>query len=252
MLPTPRALLLDFGGVIVDAPSMSPQPTHLVDRLCALVGDALSAERITRSLIDGQREYAAWRDRIGEQDRPREYGHEQVWREFIAPGWPAPARDAVLREATALSYAWTRRADWAVRPGIRTALDVAADVGLPLAIVSNTLCGAAHRDYLDSVDLGDRFAVQIYSDEAGVRKPNPEVAWLAARALGVPVADCWFVGDSPARDVPCARRAGAGAAVLMVSARTGRERGQPDGVPDVTVDDGHGLRRLIETAFATG
>ncbi|MFY1698976.1 MULTISPECIES: HAD family hydrolase [unclassified Solwaraspora] len=246
MLATPHALLLDFGGVLVDAPARSPQPTGLADRLRELTGGRMTVEAITRSLTDGRRAYAAWRDRVGEQDRPREYGHRQVWEEFLTVGWPAEARDAVLDQATPLSYQWTRRPDWAVRPGIREALATAAEAGLPLAIVSNTLCGAAHRDFLAEVGLGDRFAVQIYSDEAGVRKPNPEVAWLAARAIGVPVERCWFVGDSPARDVPCARRAGAGAAVLMVSERTARERGLPDGVPDVTVEDGHGLRRLLD------
>ncbi|MFV2019898.1 HAD family hydrolase [Micromonospora sp. LOL_023] len=249
MLSAPRALLLDFGGVLVDAPSLSSQLTRLVGRLRDLTGGALPAERITRALTDGQREYAAWRDRVGEQPRPREYSHLQVWQEFITRDWPEAARDAVLAEATSLSYEWTRRPDWAVRPGVPEALTTAADAGLPLAIVSNTLCGAAHRDFLAEVGLGDRFAVQIYSDEAGVRKPNPEVAWLAAEAVGVPVGQCWFVGDSRARDIPCARRAGAGAAVLMVSARTDREPGLPDGTPDATVDDGHGLRRLLERSM---
>jgi len=245
-LPAPRALLLDFGGVLVDAPSLPDWPTVLVDRLHDLIGGTLSAEQVTRSLVDGRRDYAAWRDRVSTEHRPKEYSHQQVWREFITRDWPATARDAVLQEATSLSYAWTRRPDWALRSGIREALAVATAAGLPLAIVSNTLCGAAHRDYLAEVGVADLFAAQFYSDEAGVRKPNPEMAWLAAEAIGVPVGQCWFVGDSRARDIPCARRAGAGAAVLMVSPRTDREAGLPDGTPDATVDDGHGLRQLLD------
>jgi hypothetical protein len=34
--------------------------------------------------------------------------------------------------------------------------------------------------------------------------------------------------------------------VLMVSPRTDREAGLPDGTPDTTVDDGHGLRQLLD------
>ncbi|MDG4765086.1 HAD family hydrolase [Solwaraspora sp. WMMD406] len=252
MLPAPRALLLDFGGVIVEAPVRTPQPLKLIDRLHELAGGELTAEEIRRALVDGQREYAAWRDRVGNDPHPAEYSHAQVWQEFITSGWPAAARAAVIQEATALSYDWTWQPNWQVRPGIRDTLDAATDAGVPVAVVSNTLCGAAHRDYLLQVGLADRFAVQIYSDEAGVRKPHPEMAWLAARRLGVPAAHCWFVGDSRARDIPCARRAGTGAAILMVSARTDREPALPEGTPDATVTDGHGLRELFATAIAHG
>ncbi|MFY1637264.1 HAD family hydrolase [Solwaraspora sp. WMMB335] len=250
LLPVPRALLLDFGGVVVDAPTRTPVPAKLTDRLYELTAAALTPDEIRQALTVGQREYAAWRDRIGGQDRPAEYTHLQVWQEFVTAGWPAAAQQAVLAEATSLSYDWAWEPEWAVRPGMREVLDSAAAAGLPVAIVSNTLCGAAHRDYLAGIGLDSRFRVQIYSDEAGVRKPNPEMAWLAARALGVPVGECWFVGDSRARDIPCARRAGAGAAILMVSARTNREQGLADGTPDVTVADGHDLCRLIGQAMA--
>jgi HAD superfamily hydrolase (TIGR01549 family) len=247
MLPPPRALLLDFGGVLADAPPQPSDRPELLDRLTALVDGAVPAEQIARDLVDGDRAYARWRDEVGVGPEPVELTHVQMWDDFVAHRWPAAARDAVRREATALSYAWTWRAGWAVRPGVGEALRAATDAGLPLVVVSNTLCGAAHRDFLHQVGLADLFAAQFYSDEAGLRKPNPELIRVAARSVGVPVGDCWFVGDSRHRDIACARRAGAGAAVLMRSPRTDREDPAPDLEPDVVVEDGHGLLALLTT-----
>lgn len=240
MLPRPVALLLDFGGVLADGPPQQPAPAELVLRLYDLVSAAVPAPVIARDVAAGAAAYARWRD----EDHPEELTHAQVWSQ-VTGGWPAPAAEAVRRSATALSYAWTWRAEWQLRPGVPAALRAATAAELPMAVVSNTLCGAAHRDFLDQAGVGELFAAQIYSDEAGVRKPNPEMIWRAARALGVPTADCWFVGDSRRRDVVCARRAGAGAAILMRSPRTAREQGGSWPDPDATVDDGHGLLALL-------
>ncbi|MCX4472089.1 HAD family hydrolase [Micromonospora sp. NBC_01655] len=250
MLPMPRALLLDFGGVLADAPPGFTIPPELVRRLVELAGGARSAEEVTRDLSAASRAYARWRDDVGNRERSMELPHARVWAEFLTPDWPAPAREAVEREATPLAYLWTRRPEWAVRPGIPEVLAAAARAGLPMAIVSNTLCGAAHRDFLRGVGLDGRFAAQFYSDEAGPRKPNPELARLAARAVAVPVGDCWFVGDSVHRDIVCARRAGVGAAVLMRSPRTDGEPPLPGFAPDAVVDDGHGLLALLRDAEA--
>ncbi len=249
MLRTPRALLLDFGGVLVDAPSQPAAPPELVEQLGRLVAGMVPVERITTDLANGARAYARWRDEVGQGGDPVELPHARVWADFVTPTWPPAARAAVERQATPLAYAWTWRGSWQVRPGIPEALRAAADAGLPLAVVSNTLCGAAHRDFLAAAGLSGLFGAEFYSDEAGVRKPNPRLAELAAEAIGVPVGDCWFIGDSLNRDIACARRAGTRAAILMRSPRTDREAPQPDLTPDARVEDGHGLLALLHEAL---
>ncbi|BFU43088.1 HAD family hydrolase [Krasilnikovia sp. MM14-A1004] len=241
MLPRPDAVLLDFGGVLADAPPGPAAPPGLVLRLYNLIGAALTPGEINRSLTDGAAAWARWRD----EDHPDELTQAQVWERFVTAGWPRPAQALVRQSAARLSYEWAYRDGWGLRAGVAEFL---TSTTLPLAVVSNTLCGAAHRDFLSRTGLGGRFGAQIYSDEAGVRKPNPEMIWQAARELGVPAGACWFVGDSRRRDVACARRAEAGAAVLMRSPRTDREDpvGWPE--PDVTVGDGHGLLALVRGA----
>ncbi|WP_438874821.1 HAD-IA family hydrolase [Winogradskya humida] len=237
----PAALLLDFGGVLADSPSPGAAPPELVLRLYNLIEGRLTPGEISRALTAGSEAYAAWRD----LDEPAELGHEDVWARFVTPSWPLAAQEAVRLNATRLSYDWTWRSTWALRPGIPEALRAARAIGLPLAVVSNTLCGAAHRDFLTRAGVGDLFATQIYSDEAGVRKPNPEMIWYAVRALSVPTEACWYVGDSYRRDIACARRAGAGAAILFRSPRTTRETPEGSAQPDAIVDDGFGLRDLL-------
>nr|BFE68786.1 hypothetical protein GCM10020092_020870 [Actinoplanes digitatis] len=75
MLPGPRALLLDFGGVLADAPRRHPAPPGLVLRLGGLTGGALEPGEIERSLVAGATAYAAWRD----EDHPDELTHAEAW-----------------------------------------------------------------------------------------------------------------------------------------------------------------------------
>jgi FMN phosphatase YigB (HAD superfamily) len=244
MTPRPAALLLDFGGVLADAPHQERSaPPELVLRIYNLTRGALPPGEIQRSLTRGAEAWARWRD----EDWPDELSQAEVWERFILPGWPPAAQVPVRGAVRRLSYDWAWRHNWAVRPGIFEALDEARDREIPMAVVSNTLSGAAHRDFLAQVGAGTYFKAQIYSDEAGVRKPNPQMIWNATDELGVPPQGCWFVGDTPRRDIACARRADVARAILMRSPRTDREPDLPDLKPDDEITNGFDLRDLLST-----
>lgn len=249
MLDCPRALLLDFGGVIAEAPRVRVPSPELVELLCELAGAVVTRQTITEALIAGDRAYAAWRDRSSRAEWPLEVTHAQFWDEFVTSEWPARVRAVVRREASVLCYHWAHRPGWVVRPGVALALETASQAGVSAAVVSNTLCGAAHRDFLERSGLAGRFAAQVYSDEAGIRKPNPELAIRAADLLNVSAVNGWFIGDSWSRDIACARRAGMGAAVLMRSPRTARELHPEHLTADAVVDDGFGLDALLKSAL---
>ena len=238
----PAALLLDFGGVLADAPPQRPAPPELVLRIYNLTRGTLPPGDIQRSLTEGARAWASWRN----EDWPDELSQAEVWERFILPGWPPAAQVPVRGAVKRLSYDWTWRDTWRLRPGIPEALTTAHRAEIPLAVVSNTLCGAAHRDFLTKTGVGHLFAAQIYSDEAGVRKPNPQMIWNATDELGVPPEECWFVGDTPRRDMVCARRADVRMAILMPSARTDSDPLAAVFPPDATVEDGFDLKLLLE------
>jgi HAD superfamily hydrolase (TIGR01549 family) len=240
----PVALLLDFGGVLADAPPQRPAPPELVLRIYNLINSALTPGQIQRALTDGDAAYARWRD----ENHPEELGHVEFWDRFVIGDWPRAAQVLVRASASKLAYDWAYRNNWALRPGIREALAATAAAGVPMAVVSNTLCGAAHRDFLTKAGVGKLFAAQIYSDEAGVRKPNPQLIWNATDELGVAPGSCWFVGDSPHRDMAGARRAEVGTAILMRSPRTDGEMSAAGVAPDAIVEDGFGLLELLTEA----
>jgi len=82
--------------------------------------------------------------------------------------------------------------------------------GITLALLSNTMRtpGATLRQLLARFGLLDSFAHLTFSDEVGVRKPDPEIFALTLRALGVPPGEAVHVGDDAVLDVHGARAAG--------------------------------------------
>lgn len=245
----PTGLLLDFGGVIVEAPPRQDGRDALALAVHSVVNGAVTPDRIVADLSAASDAYARWREVAAARERPAEISQTHLWHDLVAGGWPAPAREAVRRSAAELSRIWAHQPGWRVRPGIREVLSTARTAGLPVAVVSNTLSGAAHRAFLQASGLSKDIREQIYSDEVGIRKPSPEPLTQAAARLGVRIGRCWFVGDSRHRDIVGARRAGAGAAILMLSRRTMSEPPLESVVPDATVDDGHGLTTLLTDAL---
>jgi FMN phosphatase YigB (HAD superfamily) len=248
MLARPHALLLDFGGVIAEAPEHPEWPPAMIAAVTEVLSkagaEAVPPADILRPLIAGESaEVPFWRS-----PAPLQRDHASYWGEIVAAGWPPAARAAVVRQAGALSRRLMeiRYANgWRLRPGMAELLADANRRGLPMAVVSNTICGAVHREFLDRVGVAGRFVAQLYSDEEGVRKPNPALAERAVAAVNVPADKCWFVGDTLTRDMLVARRAELGAAVLMRSLRVERPP-HPDGVvPDAVVADPVELHSLL-------
>ncbi len=250
MSGVPRALLLDFGGVIVDGEHRAGWHDLLAETIHTLLRSRLpeppAIAAVTADLLAGTAAYARWCDAMCRPYAPTELSHEQFWSDFVASDWTAAAREVVLGHAATLCNRLGEvYHSWHVRPGMADLLADAADSGVLLAVVSNTLYGSAHRDFLERAGLADRFSVQLYSDEVGVRKPNPELILRATRALGVPTEQAWFVGDTMSRDVLCGRRARVGLTVLMRSSRTDYDLLAPAARPDYVVADAYELRALL-------
>lgn len=246
----PAALLLDFGGVLVSttrrASWSSELAAELHDRFAEIGTGELSAEDIRSDIEAGAAADSAWKNAMSRPAAPRELTHQEFWADFVAADWPAGPRAWVTAQATALCRRMGEvRQDRAHRDGIPELLDTAADAGIPVAVVSNALSGAVHRDYLDRTGLVKQLALQVYSDEVGLRKPNPEMILLATRALGVPVEQTWYVGDNFDRDIVCGRRAGVGGLILMEAPATYDRPYVVRAVPDAIVPGAAELRSLL-------
>jgi putative hydrolase of the HAD superfamily len=124
----------------------------------------------------------------------------------------------------------------AVDPGARAAVEQLAARGLRLGVVSNTMRtpGAVLGQILDRAGLG--FKVLTFSDECGIRKPDPRIFRQTLHRMGVAPEHAVHVGDDPILDVEGAREAGM--AVIQVTP-DGRATGPEK--PDAVI---RGLREL--------
>lgn len=91
-------------------------------------------------------------------------------------------------------------------PGVRAAIAALKQAGFALAVASNN--DGALDAQLTQVGLFDLFEVRLDSGIEGVAKPDPELLWRAARAIGHRPEDCLYVGDIDRVDGAAARAAG--------------------------------------------
>lgn len=234
----PRAVLLDFGGVLVDVVGRPWGLREVAGELRDLLrrdGCALPPDRIERDVRAGWKAYAEWKSAASRRSHPREISHREFWEELVAADWPERSRAVVARHASALA----ERIDLATkdrpaRPDSSETLRALNDRGIRCAIVSNALSGAGSRGLVREYGFEPYLAAQIYSDEVGRRKPDPEIFWIAAREIGVEIRECWYVGDQIDRDILGGRRAGVGRVLLLPSPTTGAG---PDAIaePDAVI-----------------
>jgi HAD superfamily hydrolase (TIGR01549 family) len=251
----PKALLLDFGGVIV----LTRRNPEWKQELARFVRERLAAadaahEKLTEDFIVSDIASASiadshWKNAMSRLYAPRELRWEEFWGDFVAADWPKSAHDVVVSEARELCRVMGNlKSVRTLRDGMIDLLDACDAEGVPVGIVSNALSGQVHLDFLVAHGLIDRFATEVHSDAVEMRKPNPEMILLAARRLGVDAADCWYVGDNYDRDVLCGIRAGVGGNILMEAKKTYEPPYELDIRPDAIVADPIGLLQLFKRA----
>jgi HAD superfamily hydrolase (TIGR01549 family) len=221
----PKAVLLDFGGVLVDVverPSGIREVAEDVHALLRRDGCALGLDRIERDVRAGWKAYRDWKAAEGRRAAPREMAHREFWGELVAADWPERARALVEHDADRLCERIdVATKDRPVKADSAGALRTLNGRGIRCAIVSNALSGSGSRQLVRKHGLEPFLAAQVYSDEQRVRKPNPEIFRIAARQIGIDLAECWYVGDQIDRDVLGGRRAAVGRVLLLPSASTG-------------------------------
>jgi putative hydrolase of the HAD superfamily len=138
---------------------------------------------------------------------------------------PAPAREVALGRA--LSEASLGAEVLALDGALRT-LEALAEAGVRRALICDTgfSPGRVVRRLLEREGLLAWLEVQIFSDEAGVPKPDPRVFHQALTPLGVAPADALHVGDLRRTDIAGAR--GAGLASVRIRQQHDDQTGHPE------------------------
>jgi putative hydrolase of the HAD superfamily len=172
--PSPRALVLDLGEVLVRS-----QPAALVERMARIAGVPLA---------DFKAAYWAHRHEYDLASDPRGYW-DDVLRDARSPldGAARAAARAELGAVDAESWTQYREPVWELAARFKAA-------GGRTAMLSN--CGPEVIDRVRAQrDVGRYFDAMVISWEERVAKPAPEIYRTALRRLGVAAGEALFVDD---------------------------------------------------------
>ena len=210
-----QAAIIDLDGTLVD--TLGDFVVVLQHTLADLGCHAIEIARVDRAFIE---------QTVGK-------GTEDLLRRSLAHAWGVPYDDAVV--AAHVPQAWTHyQAHYtrlngqhsAVYPGVVEGLRQLADLGVPLACLTNKPTAFAEQ-LLAAKGLRGYFLHVFGGDAFERKKPDPLPLLKTCEALGTPPAATVMVGDS-SNDAQAAR--GAGCPVVLV--RYGYNHGHPiDAVP---------------------
>jgi putative hydrolase of the HAD superfamily len=232
-----KAVTLDFWGTLLfDGPGADED--YRRPRLLGLER-VLRDARIPVSVHDLESAYEESSGRLRDVWQRRQdvavQEHVSGLLEALHPSLPQRVSPELLAALVDAYASPALRVPPAFDPGAKEALEELAARGLTLCVVSNVLRtpGAVLRKLLAGQGLLGLFQVLTFSDECGVRKPDPEIFRLTLRQIGVAPAHAVHVGDDPVLDVQGARDAGM-RAIHVAAPRPARPRVKPDAViPDL-------------------
>lgn len=187
--PRPRGILFDIGGTLLREGAYDLGQGL---RLLGVASDAV--DRLAREL-----------------QAAIDHVHASNSAEFTLAAWLETRRErlpAGRAQEHELRF-WQGGVTLSPMPGVAAALGAVAERGLRTACVSNAVFrGDTLAAELARHGLLERFAFVLSSADLGIRKPDARIFQEAARRLGLPPSELWFVGDSWENDVRGAEAAG--------------------------------------------
>ncbi|MBR5712288.1 MAG: HAD family hydrolase [Lachnospiraceae bacterium] len=114
--------------------------------------------------------------------------------------------EATLAAVTDLRISTKAGCFTAVLPEVTELLKTLRRMGLKTAILSN--CSSEEVRVLMESEIASYFDEIVLSYEVGMKKPDAGIYEEATRRLGIPAAECLFVGDGGSNELVGARNAG--------------------------------------------
>jgi putative hydrolase of the HAD superfamily len=229
-----RAVTLDgWGTVLLDGPGSDEryrqQRLRGFTAILAAAGVGVRAARLEHAYVaSGRRLAGIWHTN---RDVPvRE--HVLAIVDAIDPALGGQLSEATLAALVEAYASPALRVPPAVDAGAKTALAALRARGLALALISNTMRtpGVVLRQILDGAGLLGQFSVVTFSDECGIRKPDPQIFLRTLREVGVSPEEAVHVGDDPVLDVEGARDARMAGVIQVTADRRAKGSVAPDAV----------------------
>jgi len=237
MNPDIEAIFLDVGNtlrIVLEEPDFQQ---NAMQELMRLVGTQESQEAFFEKLETRWKAY-----RKASKASLLESPEEILWTKHLLPDYPAEKIAPLHGRLTRL---------WRDRDGRRVPRHDAKETiielhrrGYLLGIIANTITETEIPDWMEADGVTQYFKTVILSSKVGIRKPDPEIYWMAARQIGVEPAKCAYLGDNPVRDVEGTRAAGFGMMILFDEPATlAKEPPTGEHTPDYTIKE---IRELLD------
>jgi putative hydrolase of the HAD superfamily len=233
--PDIEAIFLDVGNTLRIVLEEEPFSTQARQGLVDLTGATEPPDAFYEKLTN---RYKALRKRAKEQ--LIEASEKEMWTKWMLPDFP---EEKIAPLSSKLTRLWRdcdgRRVP---RKDAKETIIELSKRGYLLGIIANTITETEIPDYLEADGLTGYFKTVILSSKVGIRKPNPEIYWEAARRIGVEPAKCVYVGDNPVRDFEGTRAAGFGMFILFYEPATqAKEPPTNEITPDYIIHETHDL-----------
>jgi putative hydrolase of the HAD superfamily len=226
-----EAIMLDVGNTLR---VVVPDPAFMADakrQMVELTGAQMSPDAFFGLL---EERYKVLRKRAKEE--LIEASEVEMWTQWMLPDFPAGKIGPLSGKLTRL---WRDSDGRRIpRPDVKATVIELHRRGYLLGIIANTITETEIPDWLEADNLVPYFKSVVLSSKVGIRKPNPEIYWEAARRIGVAPEKCVYVGDNPLRDAEGTRKAGYGMFILFHEPATlAKEPPKGDVNPDHTIQD---------------
>ncbi len=237
MTPSIEAIFLDIGNtlrIVIEEPEFQQQAKA---QLYALVGAMEPMDAFYETLESRWKAY-----RKQSKATLVEASERDLWSQWLLPDYPA---DVIAPMAGRLTRLWRDHDGRRIpRTDARETIIELHRRGYLLGIIANTITETEIPDWMAADGVTQYFKTVILSSKVALRKPNPEIYWLAAREIGVEPAKCAYVGDNPVRDVEGTRAAGFGLMILFEEPATlAKEPPTAEVKPDLTITE---TRQLLD------
>ena len=132
----------------------------------------------------------------------------ELWMQYMLPEYDP---ELIASHASRLTRLWRDHDGRRVaRPDVRETLDGLYKRGYMLGIIANTITETEIPDWMITDKVAHYFKTTILSSKVRIRKPDPDIYYLACRCIGAKPENCAYVGDNPVRDVEGTQAAGFG------------------------------------------
>lgn len=133
-------------------------------------------------------------------------GEMELWSQHLLPQYD---HEKICAVAGRLTRLWRDHDGRRVaRPDVKSTLIELDKRGYTMGIIANTITETEIPDWMIEDGVAHCFKAVILSSKVRLRKPDPEIYYLACRAIGKEPENCAYVGDNPIRDIQGTREAG--------------------------------------------